>query len=179
MYQIRPGMCVNMHLKVYKKSLIPDPSGWFPRYEILVGDKFGEARMTVSDEQLPLMKVGSMITVENAGAKNIGSHLHIVVDNWTKVTEMQRVVARPPFLSSFNISATILSYRVFKFEAEPFLKRLSKSCTDYFDSHWPYLNEFLSDAPPLDTRKIFFGPADVLMRFKSLQEKEIESIYRE
>ena len=63
--------------------------------------------------------------------------------------------SNPPFLNSFNASATILSY-VGKTESViKLLSKLSKSTTQYLENHTPYLNEFVQ-GPSIPTA-IRFG----------------------
>ena len=52
---------------------------------------------------------------------------------------------RPPFpnISSFNISAIILSYTVPERKAKPWLERLNKNAGAYYKSHESLLKEFL------------------------------------
>ena len=49
----------------------------------------------------------------------------------------------PPFLNSFNCSATILSYVGRTTEVIPLLNALSKSTNKYLEAHAPYLSQFL------------------------------------
>ena len=50
-----------------------------------------------------------------------------------KPTEAERLNVRPPFpkLPSFNVSALVLSYKCYEFEA-PFLRNLSKNAGRYY-----------------------------------------------
>ena len=49
----------------------------------------------------------------------------------------------PPFLNSFNCTATILSYVGRTTKVIPLLNALSKSTNKYLEAHAPYLNQFL------------------------------------
>ena len=49
----------------------------------------------------------------------------------------------PPFLNSFNCSATILSYVGRTTKVIPLLNALSKSTSRYLVAHAPYLSQFL------------------------------------
>ena len=51
--------------------------------------------------------------------------------------------SNPPFLNSFNASATILSYVGKTKSVIRLLSSLSKSTTQYLENHTPYLNEFV------------------------------------
>ena len=51
--------------------------------------------------------------------------------------------SNPPFLNSFNASATILSYVGKTVSVVKLLSSLSKSTTQYLENHTPFLNEFV------------------------------------
>ena len=59
----------------------------------------------------------------------------------------------PPFLNSFNASATILSYVGNTLRVVDILNSLSKSTTQYLEGHTQFLNKFVK-GPQIPTAAI-------------------------
>ena len=53
--------------------------------EAIVGDQHGCVKMVIRDNQLDVVKEGSVITVRNAHANVVNEHLRLEVDRWGKV----------------------------------------------------------------------------------------------
>ena len=53
--------------------------------EVVVGDQFGCAVFFAKNEQVDLLKEGSVVTVRNCHANVQGEHLRLEVDRWGKI----------------------------------------------------------------------------------------------
>ena len=53
--------------------------------DILVGDQYGCVYLVARNEQLDIIKEGSVITVRNCHANVVGEHLRLEVDKWGKI----------------------------------------------------------------------------------------------
>ena len=53
--------------------------------DCIVGDQYGCVNLVAKNEQLDLIKEGSVITVRNAHANVVGEHLRLEVDRWGKI----------------------------------------------------------------------------------------------
>ena len=86
---LQPGGRVTMHLKVDSVNITRERK----RYEgttnksaeCVVGDEHGCFVMIAKDEQLDIVKQGSIITVRNAHANVVKEHMRLEVDRWAKV----------------------------------------------------------------------------------------------
>jgi len=104
---VEPGSRVNLHLKVASVNIVSEK----PRYDgtkyvladCIVGDQTGSVLFSAKNEQLALVKVGSIITVRNANANVVREHIRLEVDKWGKV-EIAKGVDVPSVNSANNIS---------------------------------------------------------------------------
>ena len=90
MSQLEPGSRVNMHLRVQSVRVIRErrryDGGNLNRVaECIVGDQYGCVKMMAFDEQLNIVKEGSVICIRNAHANVVKEHLRLEVDRWAKV----------------------------------------------------------------------------------------------
>ena len=90
MSSLEPGSRVNMHLRVQSVRIIRErrryDGGALNRVaECLVGDQYGCVKMMAFDEQLNVVKEGSVICIRNAHANVVKEHMRLEVDRWAKV----------------------------------------------------------------------------------------------
>ena len=90
MSKLEPGSRVNMHLRVESIKVIRErrryDDGPVNRVaECIVGDEFGCVKLMAFDEQLDVVKEGSVITVRNTHANVVKEHLRLEIDRWAKV----------------------------------------------------------------------------------------------
>ena len=67
-----------MERKRYDGSLLREATA-------IVGDQYGCAKMILRDEQLDIVKEGSVITIRNAHANVKDEYLRLEVDRWAKL----------------------------------------------------------------------------------------------
>eukprot|EP00997_Jenningsia_sp_PLL12_P008873 NODE_5719_length_556_cov_64.011834_g4981_i0.p1 GENE.NODE_5719_length_556_cov_64.011834_g4981_i0~~NODE_5719_length_556_cov_64.011834_g4981_i0.p1 ORF type:complete len:107 (+),score=4.50 NODE_5719_length_556_cov_64.011834_g4981_i0:112-432(+) len=60
--------------------------------DCLVGDAFGCCNMVAKNEQLDIIKEGSVITIRNAHSNVVQEHLRIEVDRWGKIEQSKETV---------------------------------------------------------------------------------------
>lgn len=53
--------------------------------EAIIGDQYGCVKLIARDNQLDIIKEGSVITVRNAHANVVNEHLRLEVDRWGKI----------------------------------------------------------------------------------------------
>ena len=85
-----------------------------------------------------------------------------------KPAKFERLGVKAPFtnLPSFNVSALVISYKCYEFEAGPLLKCLSKNASRYYKSHNRILNGFL---------RLYRPPSNSLIKPEDVQ-KHIDDI---
>ena len=99
MDKLEPGTRVNMHLRVHSINVIRErkryDGGNLNRVaECIVGDEHGSVMLMAFDDQLNVIKVGSVITIRNAHANVVKEHLRIDVDRWAKVESSKEKVGK-------------------------------------------------------------------------------------
>ena len=98
MSDFQPGTRVNMHLRVASVKIVRErrryDGGNLNRMaECIVGDQHGCVKMMAFDEQLNVVKEGSVITVRNAHANVVKEHVRLEVDRWAKVEASKEPVS--------------------------------------------------------------------------------------
>ncbi len=87
--EVDPGTRVNMHLKVHSVNITRERLRFDNTKMIMadcvVGDQYGCVTFNAKNEQLDIIKEGSVITVRNAHANVVNEHLKLEVDRWGKI----------------------------------------------------------------------------------------------
>ena len=58
---------------------------WVKQADVLVGDQYGCVVLVARNEQLDMVKEGTVITVRNCHANVVNEHLRLEVDKWGKI----------------------------------------------------------------------------------------------
>ena len=97
-----------MHLKVQSVKITRERrryEGTVNRSaECVVGDEYGCAVLIAKDDQLDVVKEGSVITIRNAHANVVKEHMRIEVDRWAKVESAAGGVKVSSVKTSNNLS---------------------------------------------------------------------------
>ena len=78
-----------MHLKVHSVTVTSERKNYdgsvSKQATCVVGDQNGSANLFARNEQLDVIKEGSVITIRNANSKVFNEHMRLEVDKWGKI----------------------------------------------------------------------------------------------